>query len=314
VGCKPNAKSSVLVTYVPRAIEAGAIIKDRSMVTRLRVENGRVRSAAYVHEGRRYEQRARTFVVGGYAIETPRLLLSSACPEFPDGLANSSGLVGKRLMTHSSHRVYAWFEEPVRPYKAPPGLGLTQEFYRTPKEGGHARGYSIESGGALPISFARFVASGTGEYGWALRRRMVEYNHYAGIAMNGECLPDERNEVRLAQETDARGMPVAHVAFSWGENERRMIDHAYARMEEILRAAGGSRAFRAPDTAHLMGTCRMGDDPQASVVDGWCRSWDVPNLLVCDGSVFVTSAGVNPSLTIEAIAARAARRLAKEGE
>lgn len=308
VGCKPNAKSSILVTYVPRVIAAGGVIKDRSMVTRLRTENGRVVSASYVHAGRRYEQRARVFVVAGYAIETPRLLLHSG------NLANASGLVGKRLMTHTSHRVYAWFERPVRQYKAPPGIGLTQEHYDAPKEGTHARGYSLETGGALPISFARFVVGGTGEHGWALRRRMLEYNHYAGVGMNGECLPQEANEVRLARETDANGMPVAHVRFAWGENERRMIDHAYGKMEEILHAAGGSRMFRAPDTAHLMGTCRMGDDPSTSVVDEWCRSWDVPNLFVCDGSVFVTSAGVNPSLTIEAIAARAGERLGRERE
>lgn len=314
VGCKPSAKSSVLVTYVPRIVAAGGVIKDRCMVTRLRVESGRVASASYVHAGRRHEQRAKTFVVAGYAIETPRLLLHSATREQPSGLANSSGLVGKRLMTHPSHRVHAWFERPVRPYKAPPGLGLTQEHYRTPKEGGHVRGYSIETGGALPIAFARFVVGGTGAFGLALRERMIEYNHHAGIAMNGECLPREENDVRLGKETDAHGMPVAHVRFSWGENERRMVDHAYARMEEILRAAGGSRTFRSPDTAHLMGTCRMGDDPQTSVVDEWCRAWDVPNLFVCDGSVFVTSAGVNPSLTIEAIAARMADRLAREGE
>lgn len=312
VGCKPGAKSSTLVTYVPRIVAAGGIIKDNSMVTRLRVANGRVISASYVHAGRRHEQRARIFILAGYAIETPRLLLNSATPEQPTGLANSSGLVGKRLMTHMSHRVYAWFEKPVRPYKAPPGIGITQEFYRTPKEGDHVRGYSIETGAALPISFARLVVAGTGEHGWALRKRMLEYNHYSGIAMNGECLPYEENEVRLASETDAYGAPVAHLRFAYGENERRMIDHAYARMEEILRAAGGSRIFRASDTAHLMGTCRMGDDPQTSVVDPWCRTWDVPNLFLCDGSVFVTAAGVNPSLTIEAIAARAADRLAKE--
>lgn len=314
VGCKPSAKSSTLVTYVPRIVRAGGVIKDNAMVTKLRTANGRVVSASYVHAGRRYEQRARTFVVSGYAIETPRLLLHSATDEHPEGLANSSGLVGKRLMTHMSHRVYAWFEDPVRQYKAPPGLGMTQDYYRTAKDGEHVRGYTIETGGALPISFARFVVGGTGEHGWALRRRMLEYNHYSGIAMNGECLPDEHNEVRLAKETDAHGTPVAHVRFAWGENEKRMIDHAYDKMEEILRAAGGSRTFRAPDTAHLLGTCRMGDDPQTSVVDEWCRSWDVPNLFVCDGSVFVTSAGVNPSLTIEAIASRTAERLARERE
>lgn len=314
IGCKPNAKSSTLVTYVPRAIAAGAVIKDRSMVARLNVENGRVRSATYIHEGRRHEQRARLFVVAGYAIETPRLLLNSATDEHPNGLANSSGLVGKRLMTHSSHRVYARFDRMARQNKAPPGMALTQDYYDTPATGEHARGFTIETGGALPIAFAKMLAQATGAWGWELRRLMQDYNHYAGAALNGECLPYEHNEVRLSDERDQHGLPVAHVRFSWGDNEKRMIDRGYAVLERIYKAAGGRNLLRAADTAHLMGTCRMGDDPRESVVDPWGRTWDIPNLFLCDGSIFVTSSAANPSLTIEALAARLADHLVARGE
>lgn len=307
-GCKPNAKSSGLVTFIPRAVRAGAAVKDRSMATRLRVEDGRVRAVQYVHEGRRHEQRARTFFLCGGAIETPRLLLASA----EGGVANGSGLVGKRFMTHASHRVYARFREPKRQYKAPPGLTLTQEFYASDPSRGFERGYTIESAGALPVAFARYLVTGTSAWGWRLRETMLDYGRYAGAALNGECLPYETNRVRLSSETDQNGMPVAHVEFSWGENEKRLIEHGYRRLEDVVRAAGGGTAFRAPDTAHIMGTCRMGDDPRTSVVDEWCRSWDVPNLFVCDASVMVTSSPSNPSLTIEAIAARVGDRFARE--
>ncbi len=136
---------------------------------------------------------------------------------------------------------------------------------------------------------------------------MHDYNHYAGWGLNGECLPYAFNTVTVVSaEKDQYGLPIPKVTFSWGENERKLIKAGTARMRQILEAAGGENVFDVEDTAHLMGACRMGSDPQNSVVDQWCRSWDVPNLFVCDGSVFVTSSGVNPSLTIQAIAARTA--------
>lgn len=309
-GCKPNAKSSTLVTYVPRAVAAGAVIKDGCHVARLDVEGGRVRSVTYLHGGRAFEERARSFFLCGSAIETPRLLLASGGD---GGVANSSGLVGKRLMTHSSHRAYARFDEPKRPYKGPPSLALTQDHYEPPADADFVRGYTIETGGVLPVAFASWLARGPRLWGWDLRRTMLDYNHYAGFALNGECLPREENRVVLSDERDHHGLPVARVEFAWGENDRRIIAHGYGTMERILRAAGGRNVFRAPDTAHLVGSCRMGDDPQSSVVDQWCRSHDVPNLFVCDASVFVTSSAANPSLTVEAIAARAADAFVRGG-
>jgi choline dehydrogenase-like flavoprotein len=147
-------------------------------------------------------------------------------------------------------------------------------------------------------------------WGQDLRELMFDYNHYAGWAINGECLPEDANTVTLdPDERDRYGLPVARVTFGWGENDRRLIRAGVARCRAIHEAAGAEVTWVADDTAHLLGACRMGSDPRISVVDRRCRSWDVPNLFVCDGSVFVTSSGVNPSLTIQAIAARTARYL-----
>jgi choline dehydrogenase-like flavoprotein len=124
--------------------------------------------------------------------------------------------------------------------------------------------------------------------------------------------------VTLCDEYDQYGLKVARITYTWGENDRRLINHALDQMEQSLAAAGVTHLFRqTDDTNHLAGTARMGFTPETSVVDADCRCWDIPNLWVCDGSVFPTTGGVNPSLTIQAIALRTADRikaLAMRGE
>jgi choline dehydrogenase-like flavoprotein len=136
--------------------------------------------------------------------------------------------------------------------------------------------------------------------------------------MVGEMLPDENNRVTLADEVDQYGLRIPRVTYSYTENDKQLIRHGLDRMEESLEAAGATAIFREEDdTNHLNGTARMGSDPKASVVNADCRSWDIPNLWICDGSVFPTVGGVNPSLTIQAVALRTASRikaLAARGE
>ena len=116
-GCLPNAKFSTLIHHVPKAIALGAEVLSDSMVTRILVDQrGRVSGVEFNHDGRYYEQKAKVVIVSAFAVETPRLLLNSACSQFPDGLANSSGLVGKYLMPHSGHDVYARFDQEIRLY------------------------------------------------------------------------------------------------------------------------------------------------------------------------------------------------------
>ena len=139
---------------------------------------------------------------------------------------------------------------------------------------------------------------------------MQHYNHQVGLKMVGETLPQERNRVTLANEQDQYGLPIARVSWSAGDNDWRLVDHALSFMRQGLLAVDAQNIWSERNgTAHLMGTARMGDDPQTSVVNADCRSWDIPNLWVCDGSVFPTSGGVNPSLTIQAIACRTADRI-----
>jgi choline dehydrogenase-like flavoprotein len=146
---------------------------------------------------------------------------------------------------------------------------------------------------------------------------MMKYNHMAGLVPVAETEPRPQNRVELADELDQYGLRIPRVVFSYSENDRRLQRHAVGFMSKILTAAGGRDLWHSEDTSHILGTCRMGDDSSASVVNADGRSWDIPNLWICDGSLFPTSGGVNPSLTIQALACRIADRmgtLAQRGE
>lgn len=317
-GCATNAKQSTLNTWIPRAVSAGAEIRDLAMVGRIVVNDaGLCTGVEYFREGRWQFQRARHVVVAGYAIETPRLLLLSATGRFPDGLANSSGLVGKNFMVQSNQAVWGWMDEEIRAYKGPPSLAITEHWNYTDKGKDFFGGYCYMSQGPLPIVWS-ITEARRGLWGEALLKEMEKYNHQVGLKIVGETLPLEHNRVTLADEKDEYGLPVARVTHSYCDNDRRLIEHSLDFMSQSLAAAGAKDIWReTDDTCHLGGTARMGNDPRTSVVNPDGRSWDIPNLWICDGSVFPTVGGVNPSLTIQAIACRTADRieqLASRGE
>lgn len=313
LGCKVGAKSSIFVSHIPDAVEHGAEIRTRCMAFEIPVdEEGRATGVCYFQTDQdghvvENEQRARAVIVAGYAIETPRLLLNSKSTSFPDGLANSSGLVGKFLMAQAGPVVWGRFEEMIRQYKAPPACACTEEFYETDPRNDFARGYALQTVAPLPIAMSHLLTDQDGRFGESLVQSMQQYNHYACIGVLGEILPDERNYVSLhPTEKDHYGLPVPYVHFNLFENDRRMMRAGIDRARAVLAAAGAVETHHVPRYAHLVGTCRMGFTPADSVIDQWCRSWDVPNLLVCDGSVLPTQGSSNPALTISALAARTA--------
>jgi choline dehydrogenase-like flavoprotein len=317
-GCSTNAKQSALVVWIPRALAAGAEVRDLAMVGRIELDaSGRAAGVRYRREGEWRFQRAANVVVAGYAIETPRLLLNSACPRFPEGLANRSGLVGTHLTTHAGPGVWGWFDEEIRSYKAPPNMAVSEHWNYCDEGKDFHGGYAFMSQGPLPMAWAQLVATSRGLWGEALREEMLKYNHMAGLVPVAETEPRAENRVELADEVDQHGLRIPRVVFSYSDNDRRLQAHAVRSMTEVLSAAGGRDIWRSDDTSHILGTCRMGDDPRTSVVDADGRSWDVPNLWICDGSLFPTAGGVNPSLTIQALACRTGARieaLARRGE
>lgn len=309
-GCSTNAKRSALTVWLPRALAAGAEIRDLAMVGRIETgPNGLVTGVHYHREGRWRFQRAKHVVVAGYAIETPRLLLNSANARYPDGLANSSGLVGKNLMTQSNQAVWGRVDEEVRWYKGPPSLAMTEHWNYADNKDFHG-GYIWLAQGPLPNEWASVQTGSRGLWGQALRDAMRDYNHMMGVKMVGEMLPNEANRVTLVDDLDQYGLRVAKITYEWGANDKALIAHALEQMGRSIEAIGARDIFRQEDdTNHLGGTARMGADRTKSVVDSDCRSWDIRNLWVCDGSVFPTVGGVNPALTIQTIALRTAHRI-----
>jgi choline dehydrogenase-like flavoprotein len=310
-GCKVNAKASPLVTHIPDAIEHGAEIRANCMVTRVEVDDssGRVTGVRYLRDGREHVQRADAVAVAGYSIETPRLLLNSTSARFPHGLANDNDQVGRCVMVQGAPQVSGRFPEEMRMYKAPPPEISSEQFYETDEQRGFARGFSIQTVGPLPIEHAQHVL-GHGHWGPALREYMRDYNHWYTLGVLSELLPLPGNRVTVAGDvTDQHGIPVARMDYSQCDNDRKNIAYAKQTLHDIFEATGAQDVLVVDRYAHLVGGCRMGSDPERSVVDAGHRCWGVPNLFIADGSVMPTQGSANPALTIMALASRLAERL-----
>ncbi len=315
-GCKVGAKASTLITHVPEALRYGAEIRDRSMAFRISMrDKDHVNGVLYYDEnGAEHFQRAKAVIVSGYAIETPRLLLNSACPGHENGLANSSGTVGRYLMAQAGNIILGRFENLIRMYKAPPAHAMSEEFYETDPKRGFARGFAIQTVAPLPIAFAKQMMVAKGAWGWGMRRILMDYNHWATLGVLGEILPWPENRVQLAQEKDQFGIPVAKVTFTLHENDKKMIEFGKRTVMDVMRAAGAEDVVQESRYAHLVGAARMGSNPASSVVDKFGRTHDVANLFVCDGSILPTQGSANPGLTIQSLAARTADYLISQGE
>src|SRR5579863_405345 len=314
-GCKVGAKQSTLVSHVPDAIRHGAEIRPNCMVSRINMgKNGLVEGVTYIDpDGKEMVQKAKIVIISGYAIETPRLLLNSACPGFEKGLANSSDTVGRYLMVQIGNVVLGRFPDLVRMYKAPPANALTEEFYETNPKNDFVRGFAIQTVGPLPIAFAKQMMVAKGAWGWGMRRVMMDYNHWAALGVLGEILPWADNRVQIAEEKDTFGIPVAKVTFSMKDNDKKIAKAGVAKATEIMYAAGAEEVVQEARYAHLVGGARMGMDPATSVTDSFGRTHDIPNLFVCDGSILPTQGSANPGLTIQALAARTADFLISNG-
>ena len=190
-GCKVGAKASTLITHVPEAIRYGAEVRELSMVSRISLR-GRYRANGVFYfdrDGREHFQKAKAVIVSGYAIETPRLLLNSACPGHERGLSNGSGTLGRYLMAQAGNVVLGRFAELIRMYKAPPAHALSEDFYETDPKRGFARGFAIQTVAPLPIAFAKQMMAAKGAWGWGMRRALMDYNHWATLGVLAKFFP-----------------------------------------------------------------------------------------------------------------------------
>ncbi|MEE4236162.1 MAG: GMC family oxidoreductase [Anderseniella sp.] len=315
-GCKTGAKWSTLVAEIPKGEATGKLeVRPNCQVLQIQHnEQGKVTGVLYADkDGNQHVQLARVVCVAGNSIESPRLLLNSASSKFPDGLANSSGQVGKNYMRHMTGSVYAVFDKPVHMYRGTTMAGIIQDESRHDPSRGFVGGYEMETLSlGLPFMAAFLDPGGWGkDFAWW----MDNYENMAGMWLVGEDMPQENNAITLhATEKDQYGLSVPNVHFDDHANDIAMREHAFGRGEAVYNAVGAVKTFRTPPypSTHNLGTNRMSAEAKDGVVNKWGQTHDIANLFVSDGSQFTTGAAENPTLTIVALALRQADFIANE--
>lgn len=315
-GCKSGAKWSTLYTEVPAA-EATGNLDLRTQAQALQIEtdaNGKVSGVLYADkDGTRQVQKARAVCVAGNSIETPRLLLNSANTQFPDGLANSSGHVGKNYMRHMTGSVYAYFDRPVNMYRGTTMAGIITDESENDPGRGFVGGYEMETL-SLGLPFmAAFLNPGA--WGRDFTSAIDMYDHMAGMWLVGEDMPQETNRVSLhPSEKDQFGLPVPNVHFDDHANDIAMRNHAFKQGSAVYEAVGALRTFETPPypSTHNLGTCRMSEKARDGVCNAHGQTHDVNNLFISDGSQFTTGGAENPTLTIVTLAIRQADYIADQ--
>ncbi len=315
-GCKTGAKWSTLYVEIPKAEATGNLdLRTQAQVLQIQHDDsGKVSGVLYADkDGNQQLQKARAVCVAGNSIETPRLLLNSASSKFPDGLANSSGQVGKNYMRHMTGSVYATFDQPVNMYRGTTMAGIIADESINDPSRGFVGGYEMETL-SLGLPFmAAFLNPGA--WGADFTAAMDEYENMAGMWLVGEDMPQEKNAITLhASEKDQFGLPVPNVHFDDHPNDVAMRNHAYKQGSAVYEAVGAKRVVETPPypSTHNLGTCRM----SAKATDGVCNAFgqthDIKNLFISDGSQFTTGGAENPTLTIVTLAMRQADHIAEQ--
>jgi choline dehydrogenase-like flavoprotein len=329
-GCEVGAKSSSLATAIRVAEKTGRCeIRPNSYVHRIETDaNGRAVGAMYFDEKRNtHLQKAKAVVVCANGAETPRLLLLSANKQFPNGLANSSGIVGKYLMFNTYVPVFGLYEHPLNEYKGYAVSRVLHDFYElNPQKMGFYGGGGLDARiDFTPIGFAMgCLPPGTPRWGTDFKAALAhDFTRTMEVSTHGTSLPLESNSFSLDPELkDAWGLPALRTTYKDHPDDLKLTNWLLERAHEVHEAGGAQKKWSYPAQeqqfgVHLLGTCRMGNDPKTSVINPDHRTHDVKNLFLCDGSSLVTSGRGQPTMTIEALAFRAADRitaLAKRGE
>lgn len=315
-GCRLAAKWSTLYTEIPKAESTGNF-ELRPEAHALRITHnqaGKVDGVIYTDsKGQQHHQKARIVCIAGNAIESPRLLLNSASSAFKDGLANSSGEVGKNYMRHVTGSVYGLFENPVNMHRGTTMAGIIQDESKHDPGRGFVGGYEMET---LSLGLP-FLASflNPGDWGKEFTANLDGYEKMAGMWIVGEDMPQASNRITLNhEEKDQYGLPVANVHVTDHPNDIAMRDHAYNQGSAVYRSVGAIKTIEVPPypSTHNLGTNRMSANANDGVVNKWGQTHDIDNLFISDGSQFTTGAAENPTLTIVALAIRQADYISGE--
>ncbi|MEI7778928.1 MAG: GMC family oxidoreductase [Actinomycetes bacterium] len=316
-GCPQGAKASFDRVFWPSALQSGTRLVTGARVRRVCTDSrGRASGVEWVdRDGRNEFLRARAVVLCANGIGTARLLLLSATTSQPEGLANSSGLVGRNLMLHPNCMVTGFYDQPLDSWNGPAGeLIYSMEFYETDPARGYARGsklHAMPSPGPLAAIDAH--RGFPFDEVWGDNFHSIAERHSGALIWGAavEDLPSAVNRVELDDSLcDSNGIPAPKISYRVSDDTRRNLEFTVQRMRDLHLAGGATNlvdvGLMKAEGGHLLGTARMGFDPRASVVDSFGRSHDVSNLFVADGSLFVTGGAVNPTATIAALALRVA--------
>jgi choline dehydrogenase-like flavoprotein len=321
-GCNEGAKGTVDRTHWPKAEKLGAQLITNATVSKILTGPSGLAEGVLYHdsEGVEHQIGAGVIIMAAHAIGTPRLLLMSADQHRPQGLCNSSGLVGKNLMMHPLCRVVGFFDEPMMSWQGHWGQSIySMEFAETDSSRDFVRGakWNLAPSGGPQVA-AMYPTDNAPDWGADIHHRVDKWLGRSAIwGMTAEDLPDPDNKVTLDNDlVDQHGNPAPRLHYRIDDNSRKMLAFMQDRAIESFETAGAYETdpqSLAPDTGwHALGTCRMGNDPDTSVVNCWNRSHDIANLYIVDGSSFVTSSSVNPSATIAALALRATEHLIEQ--
>ena len=315
-GCKSGAKWSTLYTEIPKAEATGKLdLRPESMVMQIQHDaHGKVSGVLYADkDGRHHVQKARVVCVAANSIETPRLLLNSSSSTFPNGLANSSGQVGKNYMRHTTGSVFGVFKDPVHFYRGTVMAGIIQDEAIINTKRGFTGGFEMETISlGLPFT-AAFLNPGA--WGADYAELLEQYPNMAAMWIVGEDMPQETNAVTLhPNEKDQLGLPIPNVHYDDHSNDLAMRKYAYGRGAAVYGAVGAIRTIEVPPypSTHNLGTCRQSERPGDGVCNKFGQTHDIKNLFISDGSQFTTSAAENPTLTIVSLAIRQADYIAEE--
>lgn len=313
-GCATGAKWSTLYTEVTRAEKTGNFeLRSECMVVKLLTGQGNsINAVQYVDgSGELKTQKARFVCVAGNAPETARLLLNSRTGQFPDGIANSSGEVGKNYMRHVITAMVSVMPGEVHFYKGAQIAGVVRDETRHDTSRGFFGGFQIHTVPFTPGYLANTLFPD--KWGKPLTDIMEQYSHFAGVMVMGEDPPMPVNRITLHPDrVDQYGLPLTVVHYEHHPNNRAMIDYAMDRCRRMYQSVGAEQMFDMIDVfpaTHNMGTARMGNDPGTSVCDKWGRTHDIDNLFVSDGSLFPTAGCENPTITIVALVLRQAEHI-----
>ncbi len=313
-GCKMGAKWSSAYTEIPQGEATGHLeVRPNAHVQMIEHDSdGKVSAVVYVDgDGNQQRQSARAVCVAGNSIESPRMLLNSASSMFPDGLANSSGQVGRNYMRHMTGSVYASFENPVHMYRGTTMAGIITDESRHDPARGFVGGFEMETLSIGVPFMAAFINPGA--WGREFAATMDMYENLAGMWIVGEDMPQESNRITLSEEKDQHGMPAANVHFDDHPNDVAMRNYAYQQGKALYDSVGATQTHPTPPypSTHNLGTNRMSANASDGVVNSFGQSHDISNLFISDGSQFTTGAAENPTLTIVTLAIRQADHIAE---